>query len=69
MPEVGGDAVMYADAANPENIAAQMQALYRNEKMRENLIQKGIIKATQYSWEKAAHLFWEEILATKAVSS
>jgi glycosyltransferase involved in cell wall biosynthesis len=69
MPEVGGDAVMYADATNPENIAAQMQALYRNEKMRENLIQKGIERAAQYSWDKAAHLFWEEILASKAVSS
>jgi glycosyltransferase involved in cell wall biosynthesis len=69
MPEVGGDAVMYADATNPENIAAQMQALYRNEKMRENLIQKGIKRAAQYSWDKAAHLFWEEILASKAVSS
>jgi hypothetical protein len=46
-----------------------MQALYRNEKMREELIQKGIKRATQYSWEKAAHLFWEEILASKAVSS
>jgi len=69
MPEVGGDAVLYADAAEPEAIAAQMQLLYRNEQMRENLIQKGIERAAHFSWEKAAQLFWEEILATKAVSS
>jgi glycosyltransferase involved in cell wall biosynthesis len=69
MPEVGGEAVLYADASNPENIASQMQALYRNEKMRENLIQKGLERAAQYSWENAAQLFWKEILATKAVSS
>lgn len=69
MPEVGGEAVLYADADNPENIASQMQALYRNEKMRENLIQKGLERAALYSWENAAQLFWKEILATKAVSS
>lgn len=69
MPKVGGEAVLYADASNPENIASQMQALYRNEKMRENLIQKGLERAAQYSWENAAQLFWKEILATKAVSS
>lgn len=69
MPEVGGDAVLYADAAKPETIAEQMQQLYRNEQMREKLIQKGLERAALFSWEKASQLFWEEILATKAVSS
>lgn len=69
MPEVGGEAVLYADAANPDTIAEQMQQLYRNEQMREKLIQKGLERAALFSWEKSAHLFWEEILATKAVSS
>lgn len=69
MPEVGGEVVLYADAANPDTIAEQMQQLYRNEQMREKLIQKGLERAALFSWEKSAHLFWEEILATKAVSS
>lgn len=69
MPEVGGDAVLYAESNNPESIAAQMQILYRNEQMREKLIQKGLERAQNYSWEKAAALFWEEIIATNAVSS
>lgn len=69
MPDVGGEAVLYADAANPDTIAEQMQQLYRNEQMREKLIQKGLERAALFSWEKSAHLFWEEILATKAVSS
>jgi glycosyltransferase involved in cell wall biosynthesis len=69
MPEVGGDAVLYAASNNPESIAAQMQILYRNEQMREKLIQKGLERAQNYSWEKAAALFWEEIIATNAVSS
>jgi len=37
--------------------------------LRKKLIQKGLERAALFSWEKAAQLFWEEILATKAVSS
>jgi glycosyltransferase involved in cell wall biosynthesis len=69
MLEVGGDAALYAESNNPESIAAQMQILYRNEQLREKLIQKGLERAQNYSWEKAAALFWEEIIATNEVSS
>ena len=69
MPEVGGEAALYADADQPDTIAAHMQTLYKNEQIREKLVQKGLERAQQYSWEKAASLFWKEILATKAVSS
>ncbi|WP_439505029.1 glycosyltransferase family 4 protein [Sediminibacterium sp.] len=69
MPEVGGDAALYAESNNPASIAAQMQILYRNEQMREKLIQKGLERAQYYSWDKSAALFWEEIIATNAVSS
>ena len=69
MPEVGGEAALYADADQPDTIAAHMQTLYKNEQIREKLVQKGLERAQQYSWEKAASLFWKEILATKEVSS
>lgn len=69
MPEVGGDAALYAEADQPDTIAAHMQTLYKNEQIREKMIQKGLERAKQYSWEKGANLFWQEILATKAVSS
>src|SRR5574343_125351 len=64
MPEVGGEAALYADADEPDTIAAHMQTLYKNEQIREKLVQKGLERAQQYSWEKAASLFWKEILAT-----
>ena len=69
MPEVGEDAALYAEADQPDTIAAHMQTLYKNEQIREKMIQKGLERAKQFSWEKAANLFWQEILATKAVSS
>ncbi len=67
MAEVGGDAVLYADAKNPAAIAAQMQILYKDEKIRETLIQKGLQSALHYNWDAAAELFWQEILNTVKV--
>ncbi len=67
MPEVGGDAVLYADARNPADIAAQMQILYKDEKIRETLIQKGLQRSVHYNWDIAAELFWQEILNTVTV--
>lgn len=67
MPEVGGDAALYVDAENPSAIAAQMQLIYRDEKIREICIQKGLQRATHYSWKEAAELFWQEILKTVTV--
>lgn len=69
MPEVGGDAALYAVADQPDTIAAHMQTLYKNEQTRDQMVQKGLERAQQYSWKKAADLFWQEILACKAVSS
>ena len=69
MLEVGGEAALYADADQPDTITAHMQTLYKNEQIREKMVQKGLTRAQQYSWEKAASLFWKEILATKADSS
>ncbi len=69
MPEVGGDAALYAEADHPDAIAAHMQTLYKNEQIREKMVKKGLERAKLYSWEKAANQFWQEILATKAVSS
>lgn len=67
MEEVGGDVVLYADARNPADIAAQMQILYKDEKIRETLIQKGLQRSLHYNWDAAAELFWQEILNTVTV--
>lgn len=69
MPEVGADAVLYANAQNPSQIAEQMQLLYKDEKLRETLIAKGFERAKLYNWDTAATAFWEEIIATVKVKS
>jgi len=63
MPEVGGSAACYANPADPEDIAAQMQLLYKSETVRSMRIQAGLVQSARYSWEKAARLYYAEIMA------
>jgi glycosyltransferase involved in cell wall biosynthesis len=68
MPEVGGDAALYADSLDPIKIAEQMQLLYKDEKLREIIIKKGLQRVITYNWDHTAALFWQEIIATVNVS-
>jgi len=52
LPEVCGDAVRYFDPAEPEQIAAAVaEALERPDELR----QKGIERAGNFTWERVAH--------------
>jgi glycosyltransferase involved in cell wall biosynthesis len=66
MPEIGGDAVLYADPTDPEAIAKQMLNLYRDEASRARLITAGKEQAARFSWDTAAAQLWEVILAAAA---
>lgn len=62
MPEVGGDAALYADPNDPDSIAKHMLGLYRDETFRSRLIEAGIKQAAQFNWDTVAELMWEEIV-------
>ena len=62
MEEIAKDAALYADAKNFEDIADKMMLLYKDEKRRKELIEKGKIIADQYSWQRTAELLWQSIL-------
>jgi glycosyltransferase involved in cell wall biosynthesis len=66
MEEIAKDAALYADAKNFEDIADKMMLIYKDEKLRKELIEKGKIIADQYSWQRTAELLWQSIL--KAVN-
>lgn len=59
LPEIAGDAALFFDSNNAQNLAAQMIEMYKNEDLRSSLIQKGIIQAQQFSWEKTAQVVWD----------
>ncbi|MBW8332975.1 MAG: glycosyltransferase family 4 protein [Prolixibacteraceae bacterium] len=59
LPEVGGDAVLYADPFDVSEISDAMVKLYQDKELRESLIEKGFRQKEKFSWDKTAGLLWE----------
>ncbi len=57
--QVCGNAVLYTDPLNISQMAAQMELLIRDPKLREELILKGTERVKKYSWKTAAVKFLE----------
>lgn len=54
LPEVGGNAVLYVDPKNTEDIKNSMIRIIESDELREHLINKGLEQAKKFSWEKCA---------------
>ncbi len=52
--EINGDAVYYADPKNPKDFASAIKKVTGDNKLRDDLIKKGLARAKMYSWEKCA---------------
>lgn len=65
MQEIAGEAALYSDPHDHLALAENMMRLYKDERLRTQLIEKGRIVAASYSWEKTAELLWQCI--TKAI--
>jgi glycosyltransferase involved in cell wall biosynthesis len=63
MPEVGGDAALYIDPADPGSIASAIVSL-DDEALREELIEKGRRQRTLFSWDRTAELLWDSMMKT-----
>jgi glycosyltransferase involved in cell wall biosynthesis len=55
LPEVGGDAALYADAQNPEEFAAALQRTFSDSALRSGMIEKGLKNAARFSWMNTAN--------------
>jgi glycosyltransferase involved in cell wall biosynthesis len=58
LPEVCGDAAVYCNPYDPEDIARAIYEVLSSEELKNCLSQKGLARAKMFSWEKTA----EEIL-------
>ena len=58
MPEVANDAALLIDPFNEESIADAMEKIL-DEEVRNNLIGKGRIRRQDFSWDKAAEIWWK----------
>lgn len=54
LPEVGGDAALYFDPKESSDMIKKISQVLDNEKLRQQLIQKGLNKYKQFSWQKLA---------------
>lgn len=65
MPEVAADAALLVeDPTNYREIAEQMTRLYKDETLRQKLVENTLTQAAKYTWDKAADVLWENILLT-----
>ncbi len=67
LPEVGGDAALYADPYNPAEIAQQVVRAVEDVGLREDLVRKGLARAREFTWRRAAEQtcdVYEEVLKT-----
>ena len=63
LPEVAGDAAVYADPFDVNSIAAGMKTLYENKDgLCRRLVEKGFEQKQLFSWERSADLLWKSIL-------
>ncbi|HRF18978.1 MAG TPA: hypothetical protein PK977_12465, partial [Chitinophagaceae bacterium] len=61
MQEIANEAALYAKPESPADIAEKMMLLYKDEKLRSQLIEKGRVVVKQYSWEQSAERLWQSI--------
>jgi glycosyltransferase involved in cell wall biosynthesis len=64
MPEICGDAALYADPENFKDIAVKMMTLFKDENLRKELIEKGKLQVQKYNWNITAELVWNSIEKT-----
>jgi glycosyltransferase involved in cell wall biosynthesis len=58
LPEVCGDAALLVDPEDVDAIHAALEQLMRDEPVAAAFARRGLARADQFSWEKAAEQTW-----------
>jgi len=56
LPEVGVDAIEYFDPLSPQSIGKAIETLWNNSPKRQELINKGLKRANDFSEQRLAHI-------------
>jgi glycosyltransferase involved in cell wall biosynthesis len=62
MPEVAGDAALLVDPMSEEAIASAMQRVWDDATLREDLIVKGKLQASKFTWQRTSDLLWQSMM-------
>jgi len=64
MPEVAGSAALICNPFKSDSISEQMKQLIHEPNLSQGLIEKGFVRAQDFSWDKTSNLLWESIAQT-----
>jgi glycosyltransferase involved in cell wall biosynthesis len=62
LPEVAGDAALYCDPFNVEDIADKMKQLANSKELRDILSDKGLERSKLFNWDLSSEIVWAEIV-------
>lgn len=62
LPEIAGDAALYVNPLDANEIKNAMSRIYTDEHLRKKLVEKGLIQKEKFSWDKSAELLWQSVL-------
>lgn len=69
LPEVVGDAGLLADPESPEELSEALARVLQDSNLRASLSQRGLMRAGEFSWARAAHetmAIYEQVLQSKS---
>jgi glycosyltransferase involved in cell wall biosynthesis len=61
IPEVGGNAVLYADPLKIDQITEAMVKISGDPELRKSMVKKGFIQKEKFSWDETARLLWQSV--------
>lgn len=61
LPEVAGDAALLVDPFSVDEIAAALQRVVGDEDFRKQMIERGILRAREFTWERTGRLVREAL--------
>lgn len=61
LPEVGGEAAIYVNPSNIEEICSAMINIATDEDLRSSLSEKGLKESLKFTWDKTAESIWESV--------
>ena len=65
MPEICADSALYFSPENYKDIAEKLMLIFKDEKLRKELIEKGKELTKKYNWNESAEILWKTIEAVE----
>ena len=54
LPEIGGNAALFVNPANYEEVAGAMNRIVADDSLRQSLVQNGLIQSLKFTWDNTA---------------